>query len=228
MLALPVLPVYVLFVGATPSVARAGLMGALVLWATIADREADAWTGLALACALLAVLDPNVLWDMGFLLSALGTAGILLWSSHLQARLAGDRDGGSLGVRLLSAIGESLAPTFAALALVLPLLLYQFGTLSAIAPLANLLLAPAIPPAMFFGAIAAMTGLLALPLGQVLALLAWPFTSWLLEGTYLLARLPWAAFEVARFGAVWVWGWYGLLAAFGAWQLWRQRIPATA
>ncbi|HZG68123.1 MAG TPA: ComEC/Rec2 family competence protein, partial [Herpetosiphonaceae bacterium] len=59
-LALPILPMYVLFVGASPSVIRAGLMGALVLWAAIADREADAWTGLALACALLALLDPNV------------------------------------------------------------------------------------------------------------------------------------------------------------------------
>lgn len=226
-LALPVLPIYVLFVGASPSVVRAGIMGALVLWATIADREADAWTGLALACALLALLDPNVLWDTGFLLSVLGTAGILWWAARLQARIALAGGSSSPGRRLLAVIGASLVPTLAALVLVLPLLMYQFGNISVIAPLANLLLAPAVPPAMLFGAIAAAIGLLALPLGQVLALLAWPFTTWLLQGTHVLARLSWAAFEIPRFGAGWVWGWYALMAAIGAWQLWRQRMPTT-
>jgi competence protein ComEC len=173
------------------------------------------------------MLDPNVLWDTGFLLSALGTAGIIAWSSRLQARVAGAGSSGSFGQHLLTASGEILAPTLAALVLVLPLLLYQFGTLSVIAPLANVLLAPAVPLAMLFGAIGAAAGLLALPLGQVLALLAWPFTSWLLQGTYLLARLPWAAVEVDSFGAAWVWGWYGLLTALGAWRLWRQQRRAA-
>lgn len=223
LLALPVLPIYVVFVGASPSVVRAGIMGALVLWATIAEREADAWTGLALACALLSLLDPNVLWDTGFLLSALGTAGILWWSSRMRERLALLSGSGPLGLRLLGVIGASLVPTLGALVLVLPLSLYQFGTLSTIAPLANLLLAPAIPPAMFFGAIAAATGLLALPVGQLLALLAWPFTTWLLQGTHLLAGLPWADFEVPRFGVGWVWLWYALMAALGTWQVWRYR-----
>lgn len=223
LLALPVLPMYVLFVGASPSVVRAGIMGALVLWATIAEREADAWTGLALACALLTLLDPNVLWDTSFLLSALGTAGILWWSSRMRERLALLSGSGPLGLRLLGVIGASLVPTLGALVLVLPLSLYQFGTLSTIAPLANLLLAPAIPPAMFFGALAAAVGLLALPVGQMIALLAWPFTAWLLEGTHLLAGLPWAAFEVPRFGVWWVWFCYALLAALGASQVWQQR-----
>lgn len=226
-LALPVLPTYVLFVGASPSVVRAGIMGALVLWATIADRESDAWTGLALACAVLALLDPNVLWDTGFLLSVLGTTGILWWMSRLQERLKLVSGSGSPGRRLLAMLAASLVPTLSALLLILPLLMYQFGDLSVIAPLANLLLAPAVPPAMFFGAIAAASGLLALPLGQVLALLAWPFTTWLLQGTHLLAGLPWAAVEVPRFGVGWVWGWYALMAAIGGWQVWQQRIPTT-
>lgn len=209
LLSLPVLMVYVLFVGASPSVLRAGIMGGLVIWAEWADREPDAWTGLLLACAALASIDPDVLWDTGFQLSALATAGILAWAKPLARRL---RQAPLLGGERMAGPVETVATTLAALVLTLPILLYAFGTLALVAPLANVLLAPAVPLAMLFGALGAVVGMLYLPLGQLLALLAWPFTAWLLTGTHLLARLPAAAVQVAPFSGWWLWAWYGGLA----------------
>jgi competence protein ComEC len=215
-LSLPVLVLYVIFVGASPSVLRAGIMGGLAIWAGLADREADAWTSLLLACTLLALLDPNVLWDAGFQLSALATAGIIGWQKPLQewlmSHLPGNRP-------WLAGLVESLAVTLAALSLTLPLLVYSFGTLALIALVANLLLAPAVPPAMFFGVLGAVAGVLFLPLGQLLALLAWPFTTWLLVGTHLLAGLPAAALSVAPFSGWWLAVWYGGLLVLVAWRL---------
>jgi competence protein ComEC len=43
---------------------------------------------------------------------------------------------------------EALAATLAAQWLALPLILYHFGTLSVIAPLANVVILPAVPLAM--------------------------------------------------------------------------------
>ncbi len=215
-LSLPVLVLYVLFVGASPSVLRAGIMGTLVIWAELADREPDAWTGLLLACAVLALLDPNVLWDTGFQLSALATAGIIAWQKPLYTALLRRLPANS---QPLAGLIESLSVTLAALILTLPLLVYSFGTLALIAPVANLLLAPAVPPAMLFGALGAVAGLLFLPLGQLLALLAWPFTTWLLVGTHLLGGLPAAALSVAPFSGWWLAAWYGGLLVVVVWRL---------
>ena len=70
LMCLPLIGLYVLFVGASPAVLRAALMGSLGVIAVLTDRESDAWTSLLAACAAMALLDPNVLWDIGFQLSA--------------------------------------------------------------------------------------------------------------------------------------------------------------
>ena len=223
--ALPFLPVYVLFAGASPALLRAGVMGALVVWAELADREADALTGLALACAFLALLDPNVLWDLGFQLSALATVGIIAWATPLRRWLT---HWTPLRSRPAAGLVEALAATFAALPTTLPLLLYSFGNLALVAPVANVLLAPAVPLAMLFGTIGAVAGLFALPAGQFVALLAWPFTAWLLAVTRLLANIPGAAVYVPPFGAAWLVLWYALLAGLALWWARRASIPARA
>jgi competence protein ComEC len=51
----------------------------------------------------------------------------------------------------------------------LPLILYSFGNLSIVAPLANVVLLPIVPSAMLFGALALVGGMIWLPLGQWLA-----------------------------------------------------------
>ena len=182
----------------------------------LADREADVWTGLLLACALLALLDPNVLWDVGFQLSALGTAGVLAWSRPLSTYLTAFP---VLKSRMFSVPVAALTATLAAQVLVLPLLLYRFGTLSLIAPVANVLLAPAVPFAMLAGLCTTVAGLIALPLGQAVGLFAWPFTAWLIDGVHLLAALPFAAVIVPPFGAGWLWAWYACVGGIYIWYV---------
>lgn len=212
---LPFLIVYVLFVGASPSVVRAGIMGALVIWAEMSDREADAWTGLLVTCVILATIDPNVLWDAGFQLTVAGTAGVITWSTPLRRWM---QTRPLLGHPLLAAPADTVTATCAALMLVLPIVLYHFNTFSPIAPLANVMLAPVVPPAMFFGLCAVVLGLVWLPLGQFAALLAWPWTSWLVWGAQMLAHVPYASVEVPAFSAMWLWLWYGGLALYHWWR----------
>ncbi len=218
---LPVLIAYVLLVGASPSVMRAGIMGALVVWAEVADREADAWTGLALACALLALIDPHVLWDVGFQLAALSTAGILAWATPMRTWFT---QWAPLKSGLAAGPIDALSATLAATVLVLPILLHNFGNLSLVAPLANVLLAPAVPPAMLFGGIAAAASLLSLATGQLLALVAWPFTAWMLGWTSVLAHLPGAVVDVPSFPLWAVWLWYAIAGGL-AWRRYQLARP---
>ena len=92
--------------------------------------------------------------DVGFQLSAAATAGLLAWASRL-ARLAGAHR-----LRRLTPAGcvEALAVSLAAQAATLPLVLLQFGRLSLVAPLANLLVAPLVAPVMLLTAICLVAG----------------------------------------------------------------------
>lgn len=214
LISLPLIAAYVLFVGATPSVLRAGIMGSLAVVAVLVDREAEAWTSLLLACAVMAALDPHVLWDIGFQLSALATAGLFAFARPIEQGL---RSRGPLRWRWLGWAIEPLTATLAASLLSLPILLYHFGRLSLIAPLANALMLPAVPPAMLFGALATIGGLLWLPLGQVLALLAWPFLQWMLLVSRLLARFPGAYTTLPPFSIGWLAGYYVTISLVFAW-----------
>ncbi len=222
LMCLPLIGLYVLFVGASPAVLRAALMGSLGVIAVLTDRELDAWTSLLAACAAMALLDPNVLWDIGFQLSALATAGLFAFARPIERVLTAR---GPLTHPLLKWSVEPLTATLAASLLSLPILLFHFGNLSLVAPLANVMMLWAVPYAMLFGSLAVVAGMLALPLGQLLALGAWPFLEWLLQAAQFLARLPWAATTVPPIAAGWVWGYYVLIAAL-FWRLQRRGKPA--
>jgi competence protein ComEC len=218
LLSLPAIALYVVFVGASPSVLRAALMGSLAVLATLADRESEAWTSLLVACCAMTILDPNVLWDIGFQLSALATAGLFAFARPIEGLLTRR---GPFAWRGLRWAVEPLTATLAASLLSLPILLYHFGRLSLIAPAANVLMLPAVPFAMLFGSLATVGGMLWLPLGQLLALLAWPFLEWLLVVSRWLAAVPGAYTTVPPFAVGWVWGYYALIAA--GWLYGRHR-----
>jgi competence protein ComEC len=169
---------YTLFVGATPTVIRAAVMGTIVVVGQRMERRAHAWTTLFAACWAMTVWDPQTLWDMGIQLSALATASLFAYGKGTEAILLRT----PLRAGWLDWAREALTATLAAQILALPLILYQFGNLSIIAPLANVVMLPVVPSAMLFGAIALLGGMLWLPLGQWLAVIAYLFLAWLTEG----------------------------------------------
>ncbi len=91
---------------------------------------------------------------------------------------------------------EALGATLAAQVLTLPLMLYHFGNLSLIAPLANILIVPVVPFAMLLGGCALIGGLIWLPLGQWLALGAWLPLSWINNVATILSQPAWGRYTV--------------------------------
>ena len=76
---------------------------------------------------------------------------------------------------------------------------------------------PAVPYIMLFGSLATAGGMLWLPLGQLMALLAWPFLQWLLVAARWLAAVPGAYTTLPPFAVGWVWGYYALLLTVWLW-----------
>ncbi|NWG21848.1 MAG: ComEC family competence protein [Chloroflexi bacterium] len=209
---------YTMFVGATPTVIRAAVMGSIVVLGQRLERPAHAWTTLFAACWAMTLWNPQTLWDMGFQLSALATASLFAYGKGTEALLVRT----PLRAGWLDWAREALTATLAAQILALPLILYAFGNLSIIAPLANVAMLPMVPSAMLFGALALLGGMIWLPLGQWLAPLAYLFLAWLTEGARLFAQLPWAAIQLPPF-PLWVLLTYYAIVV-GAW-LWNVTLP---
>ncbi len=210
--ALGMIGLYVVFVGATPSVLRAALMGVIVALAQPLGRRADAWTALAVACFLMTALNPHTLWDLGFQLSALATASLFAWGKPVEQQLRR-----LLRPRWIDWMVEPLTATLAAQIWALPIILYHFGNLSLIAPLANVLMVPAVPLAMGAGAALVSLGLIWRPLALLALPLAWATLMWLVVVPDLLARTPWAAVTLPPFGIGWILGWYALSLVGWGW-----------
>ena len=219
---LPLIGLYVLFVGASPSIVRAAVMGSLAVFAVLVERESEAWTSLLVACVAMAAIDPHVLWDIGFQLSALATGGLFAFARPIEQFLTRR---GPLRWQGLRWAVEPLTATLAASLLSLPILLYHFGRLSLIAPLANIVMLPAVPYAMLFGSIATIAGMVWLPLGQLLALLTWPFLAWLLVAARWLSQVPGAYTTLPPFSVWWVWGYYAAIVTI---WLWAQTSPGSS
>jgi len=207
-LALAVMWVYAVFTGASAAVLRAAAMASLAAVARATDRSSEPWHLLLGACWLITLADPHTLWDPGFQLSALATASLFAYGTPVAAWF----NRRPFNWPMMAPVTEALVATFAAQALTLPLILYAFGNLSLVAPLANIVIVPVVPFAMALGALALVGGLIWLPLGQWLALGAWlPFT-WIAEGARLLAMPRWASAQVPPFP---LWLLLGCYAAIG-------------
>lgn len=191
---------YTVFAGASASVVRAAVMGAVVLLARESGRRGAAPAALALATAGLATVEPAMVDDAGFRLSVAATAGLLVWGSPLTAELRG-----RLPRPLPDWLVESLGVSLAAQAATLPLVLMDFGRLSLIAPAANLLVAPLVAPAMLAGAVALLAGgavAAGAPplLGMAAATGGWAALGSIITVARVAASVPFASLEV---GAPW-------------------------
>ncbi len=205
---------YTLFVGATATVVRAAVMASLAVLATATERRSETWTLLLGACFFLTVFDPQTLWDLGFQLSVFATASLFAFATPITKwlELFAPFRWAALGW-----VTEALAATLAAQILALPLILYNFGNLSIIAPLANVLLVPVVPHAMALGTLALLAGLIYLPFGQIVGLGAYLPLAWLTEGARILAAIPWAAIKIPPFPLWMLLLYYLLVALF--WQI---------
>ncbi|MBI2760718.1 MAG: ComEC/Rec2 family competence protein [Chloroflexi bacterium] len=196
--AMALITVYALFVGMTPSVVRALVMGAIVVGGALLGRPGAPLVALLLAATAMTAHDPRVIDDAGFQLSFVATAGIMLLAPALSA--AGNRvlTTFPVGDRLAGAgafLWEPVAVTLAATVATLPVMLYTFGRVSLVAPLANLVLVPLFPLVMITSGAAALAGSV-LPAGAALAgALAWPPLAFTVAVAHLAAQFPAASLD---------------------------------
>jgi competence protein ComEC len=165
-------------------VLRAAAMGSVGLLAMGHNGRSRALRGLGGAVVVLLLLDPALATSMGFALSALATAGILLWGPAW-------RD--ALGRWLPRWLAEAIAVPAAAQLACTPLITVISGQVSLVAVAANLLAEPVVGPATVLGLLGGLTGLLWPGLGSCCGWLASWCVAWIVAVARHAAALPTAA-----------------------------------
>ena len=212
MLAALALVVFVFVVQPTASVLRAAVMGAIALMAVLSARRRQGVPVLAATVIVLMIVAPQLAVDVGFALSVSATGALILVAPVISARLTGRGWPKPLADALSIALSAQLvtAPLVAAIS----------GQLSLVAVLANLAVAPIIPPITVLGTAAAALCPLWPAGADLLIRFTGPELWWLLQVAHTAAAFPGAAIAVPS-------GWAGVLtvgvSVVGAAVLWRWR-----
>ncbi|MFH0804913.1 MAG: ComEC/Rec2 family competence protein [Patescibacteria group bacterium] len=195
---------FVAMTGAQASVVRAGLMGMLVLVAQQIGRLSSIRNLLIAAAVVMVLQNPLVLIvDTGFQLSFLATLGLVYVSPFFERLLGWLPEW--LGLR------SSAAATIGACATTTPLILWQFGRLSLVAPLVNVLILPAVPLCMALGFAVGLSSIAWPPLGYALGLVSWLSLSYILTMVGFFSNLPVAAASIPGIHWAWLVAYYAAL-----------------
>lgn len=185
---------FVVFTGASASAVRAGIMGVMVLIAGRLGRLSRLLPALVLSAVLMLIFNPWLLiWDAGFQLSYLAVLGLMYISPILEKFILADKKWTKPAVFIL----EIFITTMSAIIATLPLILFQFGRLSIVAPLVNVLALWIIPYLMLFGFLAVIFGFIFFPLGQIIAYIAGLGLRYVIIITDWFGGKSWSAVEVA-------------------------------
>lgn len=174
--------------GLSPSMSRAGMVTGLSILAWYYGRSFHPIVLLALVGAATVLYDPSYAWgDLGWQLSFAAFAGVMLLAPLLQSYFFGSKKPG--------VIRQIMGETISAQIVTAPIIVLQFGMISNVAILANLLVLPLVPLAMLLTFITGICALaapfIAEPIGWVTGLLLKYMTSI----TYYLSDVSWAQTE---------------------------------
>lgn len=160
--------------GFPASAVRAGIMSILYFLGLAVGRESDSLNSLGFALLVMTAGNPYAVNDVGLLLSACATLGLLLLGPRMEAAFVAPLRERKDVFRFLARPASAAAVSLSAIIPTLPVMALAFGEISLVAPLSNLL---AVGPAMAM----MLTGC-----GAVICLLL-PGLSFLSEGLLLAA-----------------------------------------
>lgn len=178
-----------------PSILRAGVMAGIASTGYLLGREKPPRRVLTLAVGLLVLVDPLLVWSVGFWLSVAATAGVAILSGPLTRLIPGPH-------WLALPIGVTLGAQLA----VAPISLVVFGSLPLVSIPANLLAVPVagcvmlygLPAGLLAGALSdlAVLGRAAGPLGFVVQIPSAAGTRWVATVAAVAAKFeppaPWS------------------------------------
>lgn len=173
---------FLMLAGSSASIIRAAIVSTLSISAAYYGRTFKPLNLIIFAALITAWANPLYIWsDLSWYLSFLAFFGVMALAPLLQVRLPFGRQNVIMGVALESICAEIMT---------LPFILYNFGQMSRVGLLANVLVVILIPLAMLLSLIAGLAGMLC---GTVAGWFSWPATqllNYMLDISHFLSHLP--------------------------------------
>lgn len=195
-LGIPLGILFTIVTGCAASMVRAAVMETLYLSAFLFLREKDAPTSLSLALAILMAQNPWSIFSWGLQLSFLSVIGMELFAEKIQAWITGEKVIRHKLLRWLRKFfASSIASTFSAMVMTMPLMAVYFGYISLISPVTNLLTSTVISICFGGSLFSSLLGLVLPPVGAIGGwITAWGFR-YVDRIVSLLSRVPFAQFS---------------------------------
>lgn len=190
-LALASLWTYALITGFSPSVNRAALMFSMLAIGQLLGLRSNSFNSLAAAAFILLLIDPSMLFSLGFQLSFIAVLSILIFYPLIHSLIL-------VKSRMLKPIWSLVAISAAAQLLTAPLTLYYFGQFPTLFLFTNLIAIP-LATLVLYMALATLVLQFIGPFGDVLALLVERSTQLLNAGLKFIDSIPFSSIKQIYF-----------------------------
>lgn len=203
---------YSIMTGLAPPMVRAATMASLIYLGGIFGKETEGGRILFLTGLLMIFVNPTLVFEIGFQLSFMATAGLV----YLQPKL---KKVGSVSLikRLMQL--DNFSSSLASLIATLPILLLNFGQLNLLSPLINLIILWTIPFILQIGMAIGILGLVWIKLAELASYLLYPLLFFLEQTIVFFAEITFSQVSLPKISLVLV-----VLYYTGVWWWVRQNV----
>ncbi|MCK9272499.1 ComEC family competence protein [Candidatus Gracilibacteria bacterium] len=181
--------VFVNIVGDNSPAIRAAIMGIISYISLSYSRKINLFNLILFIVIFFIILNPLIInYDISFQLSLLSVIGIVYFSDYLKKLL-------NLLPNKFS-IKEALILTLCSVIFTLPIIVVNFGQLSIMSPISNILVTFAIPLSMLFGFLSIVLYFITPILGITIGFIGWAFLKYILIITNFFGSLQYATISI--------------------------------
>ncbi len=203
---------YAFMAGLEPSIIRAAAMATFGFMAGLLGRQYIGLFSLIFIGCLMLLWSPETIFDIGFQLSFLATAGIITATQLF-----------SQGKGFLQALKSDILTTASAQLATMPLLLSTFGSYSLLSLVVNILVVWTVPLLMILGSIAGVLAFLFPGAASLFLWLALPFLLYFEATVAFFAKIPFSLTVKELHWSIVV-GYYFVLTAFFVWRMKKRQL----
>jgi competence protein ComEC len=206
---------YIVLTGLPSSGIRAGIMGGILLLSQKVGRQTMAIRLIALAGAIMLLINPLLLiYDVGFQLSFLAVLGLIYLEPVIKTLLK------KITKDKMETLTGIVSTTFAAQIFTIPIMVFNFGNISFVAPITNILILPTVDWLMILGFLVSVAGIFSNVLGFVLSIPCWLLLTYFVKVVDFFSQ-PWAMKTFENINWIWPVGLY-IVIIFVTWFLNRK------
>jgi len=198
-LSLFILLLYILMIGAPASAVRAGIMAALLMTAQYFGRLSLASRAVVFAATAMLLFNPLLLrLDVGFQLSFLAILGMVYFQPAFSNYLRKIPNPKFFPIR------TTLSATLAAQIFTLPILIYNFGRIPLLSPIANVLIVPFLAPFTILFFVFGIGAMIFWPLGFLLSFPVWLSLTYITKIVDFSSKIPFVSLALENVHWFWL------------------------